>query len=88
MARGPDITVVIPTRERWPVLRGTLEALAAQDLDGVEVEVVVVDNGSRDASLERLRQHAARVPDLRVVEQPAPGAAAARNRGVAEARAP
>jgi GT2 family glycosyltransferase len=84
VARAADIAVVIPTRERWPVLRRTLEALASQKLDGASMEVVVVDNGSRDGSLERLRSFAG----VRVVEQPLPGAAAARNRGIADATAP
>jgi GT2 family glycosyltransferase len=74
----PDVTVVIPTRDRWDVLSRTVEALRGQELDGVEAEVVVVDNGSREAAPE--------LPGARLVTEPTPGAAAARNRGVAEAR--
>src|SRR5688500_12103716 len=73
----PDVTVVIPTRDRWDVLARTLAALERQELGGVAAEVVVVDNCS------------ARRPEIdgvRVVEEPLPGAAAARNRGIAEAR--
>ncbi|MEA2403940.1 MAG: hypothetical protein QOE08_587, partial [Thermoleophilaceae bacterium] len=88
MARGPDIAVVIPTRERWPVLRRTLEALAAQELGELRAEVVVVDNGSLDGSLEQLRAHAHESAAVRVFEEPIRGAAAARNRGIAEALAP
>ena len=50
--------------------------------------MVVVDNGSRDGSLDRLREYANGVSGVRVAEQPVRGAAAARNRGIAEARAP
>lgn len=88
MARGPDIAVVIPTRERWPVLRRTLDALAAQDLGELRAELLVVDNGSGDGSLPSLRSYAAEVPALRVLEEPVRGAAAARNRGIAQAVAP
>ena len=73
----PDVTVVIPTRDRWPVLARTLDALEAQDLGGVEAEVLVVDNGSRTPAPE--------LGAARVVSEAVPGAAAARNRGIAEA---
>ena len=76
-----DLSVVIPTRDRWPVLRRTLNFLGAQALEGISVEVIVVDNGPPGA------------PDLgswpyelRLVEEPVPGAAAARNAGIAAAR--
>ncbi|HEX8053093.1 MAG TPA: glycosyltransferase, partial [Thermoleophilaceae bacterium] len=73
-----DVTVVIPTRDRWDVLTRTLAALRRQELGGVEAEVVVVDNGSRTPAPE--------LPGARVVVERTPGAAAARNRGIAEAR--
>lgn len=88
MAPAADIAVVIPTRERWPVLRRTLDALEAQELEGAAMEVVVVDNDSGDGSLEELRAYATGRPWVRVAEESRPGAAAARNRGVAEAGAP
>src|SRR5437667_4531800 len=89
MASPPDISVVIPTGERFEVLVGTLDALAKQDPAGVEAEVVVVDNGSRDGSLERLHDLAGRWAGpfpLAVSSEEKPGAAAARNAGVARAR--
>ena len=51
-ALEPEVTVVIPTRDRWPLLsRHALpSALAQQD---VELEVLVVDDGSRDDTVER-----------------------------------
>jgi GT2 family glycosyltransferase len=44
------LTVIIPTRDRLPVLRATLAGLAEQELGPVEAEVIVVDNGSTDAT--------------------------------------
>jgi GT2 family glycosyltransferase/2-polyprenyl-3-methyl-5-hydroxy-6-metoxy-1,4-benzoquinol methylase len=38
--RATDLSVVIPTRERWPILERTLAALAAQTVRGFEVIVV------------------------------------------------
>src|SRR4051794_35889771 len=89
MGAPVDISVVIPTRERFEVLARTLEGLAAQDPGGVSAEVLVVDNGSRDGSLERLRGLADRWAGpfpLAVVSEETPGAAAARNAGIARAR--
>jgi GT2 family glycosyltransferase len=76
--RAGALTVVIPTRDRWPILRRTLDALAQQTVAGFDV-VVSVDGGD------------VTVPDLqpaRVVVQRTGGSGAARNAGVAEVRTP
>jgi glycosyltransferase involved in cell wall biosynthesis len=80
---APEVTVAIPTRGRWPLLSVTLaSALAQRDVD---VEVVVVDDGSRDQTAARLAELSDR--RLRVVSNEHPrGVAAARNRALAEAR--
>jgi glycosyltransferase involved in cell wall biosynthesis len=75
--------VVIPTRGRWSLLSLTLAG--ALDQEGVEHEVVVVDDDSRDETPERLAE--IRDARLRVVRNKRPlGVAATRNRGIAEAR--
>jgi glycosyltransferase involved in cell wall biosynthesis len=51
-------------------------------------ECVVVDDGSQDATPELLQQAARADPRIRVVVQAADGVVAARNRGLAECRAP
>ena len=82
----PEVTVVIPTRDRWPLLseRALPSALAQED---VELEVVVVDDGSRDGTPERLTELAD--PRIRVLPtEGGRGPSAARNRGIAAARAP
>jgi glycosyltransferase involved in cell wall biosynthesis len=75
--------VVIPTRDRWPLLSTTLRGALSQE--GVEHEVIVVDDGSRDETPERLaaigdsRLHVLRHDRSR-------GVSAARNTGIAQAR--
>ncbi|MDQ3678396.1 MAG: glycosyltransferase, partial [Actinomycetota bacterium] len=44
-----DVSVVIPARDAERLLGLTLDALDAQVFDG-EIEVIVVDNGSLDAT--------------------------------------
>jgi len=83
MPAAPEFTVIIPTRDRWPLLRTTLRSALAQE--GVELEVVVVDDGSTDETAAGL----AAVGDERVRvlrHASSRGVATARNAGVAAAR--
>ena len=79
-----DATVVIPTMNGREVLWHALRALASQQ--EVRFEVVVVDNGSTDGTVERLPVE---WPAVRLVALPTNvGFAAAVNVGIREARAP
>ena len=60
----PDVTVVIPTRNRWTLL-ASAALPAALGQEDVDVEVVVVDDGSSDETPERLAELTD--PRLRVV---------------------
>ncbi|HEX8204552.1 MAG TPA: glycosyltransferase [Solirubrobacteraceae bacterium] len=78
---GPEVTVVIPTRDRPAGLAAALAALRAQTLAADRFEVIVVDDGSAPP---------AGVPDpVRLLRHGASrGPAAARNTGWRAARAP
>jgi glycosyltransferase involved in cell wall biosynthesis len=84
MSAIPDVSVVVPTYQRAALLGASLESLLAQE--GVAFEVIVVDDGSTDGTAAFLETH----PDRRIrpVIRPHGGIAAARNAGVAAARAP
>jgi glycosyltransferase involved in cell wall biosynthesis len=86
----PQISVVIPSHNRRATLQMVLEGLAAQTLPQTQFEVLVVLDGCRDDSPQMLAQwHASgRLPNLRWLEQPQSGQAAARNNGAAAAAAP
>ncbi len=79
-----SFSVVIPTFRRPDTLFPVLDALACQT-DPPEFEVVVVDDGSGDDTLERLASCRPPYP-LRFFSQTNAGPASARNRGVREAR--
>lgn len=84
---APDISVVIATYNRAPLLTRHLEALAAQDIDPSRFEVLVVDDGSRDDSMQRLADFAPRAPfAFHYQSQANAGAAVARNTAIAHAR--
>jgi glycosyltransferase involved in cell wall biosynthesis len=80
----PDVSVVVPTYNRAHLLGDGLASLLAQD--GVALEVVVVDDGSTDGT----RDVVAAIGDGRItyLARPHEGIAAARNAGIAAARAP
>lgn len=78
-------SVVMPVRNAAETLAEQLEALASQTYTG-DWELVVADNGSRDATRRRIAEAADRLPTLHVVDAARPrGISTARNRGVAAA---
>lgn len=82
---GPWLTVVVPTFDGERYVADALRSVAAQDPDGVEV--VVVDDGSTDGTLDAVAPFADRL-DLRVDAGVRRGAwTAASNRGLELARA-
>ena len=84
MTSRPDITVVIPTRDRWKLV-ASAALPAALGQEDVDLEVVVVDDGSSDETPERLAELTD--PRLRIIRQPeSRGVARARNAGIAAAR--
>lgn len=83
---SPRLSVVVPSYNRLASLQRLLSSLERQTVPHSEFEVVVVDDGSTDgtfAALQRLESSYA----LRAFQQANGGPAAARNRGVREARA-
>jgi glycosyltransferase involved in cell wall biosynthesis len=80
-------SVVIPTYNRKPILEKCLKALENQQLNPAiwDYEVVVVDDGSTDSTIDWLQSHQAELPHVRLFCQDHQGAAAARNLGVEKA---
>jgi len=86
MDRRPEVSVVIPTKDRWRLLSGTALP-AALGQEDVELEVVVVDDGSTDETSGELAALSATDPRLRVLRhEVSRGVSAARNAGLQGAR--
>ena len=66
---GTLVSILIPARNEAANIAGCLDAALAST--GAEVEVVVMDDGSTDATAEIVRGYAARDPRVRLVAAPA-----------------
>lgn len=84
------ISVVIPTYNRQPILEKCLRAMEEQQLPPKSpvqgYEIVLVDDGSTDGTVQWLQTHAAEYPHVRLFEQDHKGPAIARNFGVQVAK--
>ncbi len=82
------LSVVIPTYNRLPILQKCLAALEDQDFPASagNYEVVVVDDGSTDATVAWIEAQGVALPHVRLLQQSHGGPAAGRNRGVEAAR--
>src|SRR5919199_1938923 len=79
------VGVVIPTRDRWPLVRTALASALAQE--GVGTRVVVVDDGSTDRTAQELG--ALKDGRVQVLRHDRPrGVSAARNHRLAQGSAP
>lgn len=84
--RDPTFSFVTAAYDVAPYLRAFLKSVVRQPGFGTDVELIVVDDGSRDDTLAVLRRWAARHPGITVLTQPNAGVAAARNLGLGAAR--
>jgi glycosyltransferase involved in cell wall biosynthesis len=78
----PEVTVVIPTRDRWPLLEVGLPGVLRQE--AAELEVVIVDDGSAQPAPVGIADADDRVSLLRL--ERSHGVAHARNEGLRAAR--
>jgi glycosyltransferase involved in cell wall biosynthesis len=87
-ADTPQVSVIVPTRNRSGLIRTLLGDLSGQDAADLQFEVLLVDNASHDDTRAVALAVAARDPRVRYIYEPSRGASLARNRGIAAARAP
>jgi glycosyltransferase involved in cell wall biosynthesis len=84
VADRPLVSVVVPAYNAAWSLDETLASICAQTYSNIEV--LVVDDGSTDATAEVAGAWSRRDSRVRVIRKPNGGVASARNRGVREAR--
>ena len=77
---NPLLSVIIPVYNAQDVLAAAVESVLSQGIDAVEV--ILVNDGSRDGSLEICQEYARNDPRFRVINQANSGPGAARNAGL------
>lgn len=81
---APRVSVVTPAWNAEHFIGATLSTALSQTFRNIEV--IVIDDGSRDKTASVVRRAMAADPRIRLVEQKNTGLAGARNRGIREAR--
>lgn len=80
----PLVSVIVPVYNAGDYLDACLRSIACQTIS--DIEVVMVNDGSRDGSRDVCLAYASADRRFRLVDTPNRGVSAARNRGIAEAR--
>ena len=80
----PKVSVIIPVYNVEKYLGPCLDSILGQTLNNIEV--ICVDDGSTDRSLDILREYEKRDARVKVLTQPNTNAGAARNKGIQQAR--
>jgi glycosyltransferase involved in cell wall biosynthesis/peptidoglycan/xylan/chitin deacetylase (PgdA/CDA1 family) len=78
------VSVIIPAYNGAATIDETLRSVRSQTYS--DLEIIVVDDGSKDQTRQIVESHARHDPRVRLIVQENAGVAAARNRGVAEAK--
>lgn len=78
------VSVIIPVYNAKPYLRECLNSLQEQTLKNIEI--ICVNDGSTDNSLEILRKYAAKDKRIKVIDKPNTGAGDCRNIGMKQAK--
>jgi glycosyltransferase involved in cell wall biosynthesis len=78
------VSVIIPARDAEATIGQTLKSVLAQTYQ--EIELIVVDDGSSDATVATVEEFAARDARIQLVRQSNAGVGAARNTAIRKAR--
>ena len=78
---NPLLSIIIPVYNVSRYLPDTLDTLSSQEgLD--ECEIICIDDGSTDTSLQILQSYKDRIPNLKIVSKQNEGVSATRNTGI------
>lgn len=80
MKKAYDISFIIPVYNVEKYIRSCLDSILSQA--GILKEVIVVDDGSKDGSLEILEEYSQKYENVVLVAQEHEGASVARNKGI------
>jgi succinoglycan biosynthesis protein ExoA len=73
------VSVAVPIRNEEAFIAATLDQLLDQELEGIDLEILVVDGQSTDKTREIVAQYALKHPQVRLLDNPKQLSSAARN---------
>jgi len=80
------LSVIIPTRNRFPLLEQAIRSLMVQTYSPDNFEIIIVDNGSTDRTKDIVESYKKELPHLIYVYEPSPGLHVGRHAGLEIAR--
>jgi glycosyltransferase involved in cell wall biosynthesis len=82
----PILSVILPTYNVERFVEDCIRSVESQDIDQRRYEVIVVDDGATDGSIDRVLELQREYENIVVLRQPNAGLSAARNRGIRAAK--
>ena len=79
-----SVSVIIPVYNACEYLRPALDSVIGQSMENIEI--ICIDDGSTDCSLEIVMEYQKRDPRVRIITETNAGPALARNNGLKRAR--
>ena len=76
----PEISIIVPVYNREKLLEKSLESLLRQEFK--DIEIICIDDGSTDGSLEKLQAYASKDKRVKVYHKENGGVSSARNLGL------
>lgn len=80
------LSIIIPTRNRSLLLEKAVRSLTVQTYSPDDFEVIIIDNGSTDATKDIVESYKSKLPHLIYVYEPSPGLHVGRHAGLEIAR--
>lgn len=82
MNKTPFISIIIPIYKVEKYVRGTLDSIYSQKFDENEFEVICVNDGTPDNSMQIVNEFALTHPNIHIINQENQGLSCARNAGL------
>lgn len=80
------LSVIIPLYNSEKYISSCLYSLLDQDLSQKDYEIIIINDGSKDRSLEIVKKYALTNPNIKIHSQKNSGASIARNKGISIAK--
>ena len=81
-----DLSIIVPVYNVEKYIRACIRSIYRQELDEARFEVIIVNDGTKDKSMEMIADIIAQHPNIKVINQENQGLSVARNKGMAIAK--